>query len=278
MDGYKYDEDLEQKSKCKVLCEEGKAWMSNNKCRKCKKHCLKCKDETLKCQECAKGYVRDKTDKGLCILPAPKFLKVTKKYFKRKTNSVYFKFDKEIDERDWGSLLQVTLEEQQKQPKEVENQPESESKHETADFTYRISRSTDKRQLVISLIFNKGFNHGLLTVHNTSSQNIASIPETEGDTNVYFLNQDTLTFDELTYTIPTAVTKAIDSAKPASKATLTTTSAVAVTTSPGYGVQSIKLYQMFNFLKLINIQWPINFVKFLDIFDTNIFDIILNYL
>lgn len=40
----------------------------------------------------------------------------------------------------------------------------------------------------------------------------------------------------------------------------------------------VKLFQVFDFLRLINVELPINFVKFLSFFESNIFDILPNFL
>lgn len=56
------------------------------------------------------------------------------------------------------------------------------------------------------------------------------------------------------------------------------TTGATIAASATFGLTLIKLFQYFDFLKLINAETPTNFEAFLKLFESNIFDILPNFL
>ena len=55
-------------------------------------------------------------------------------------------------------------------------------------------------------------------------------------------------------------------------------SLITLIVSGSFGLMLVKLFQTFEFLKLINIPLPSNFAHFLSFFESNIFDFIPNFI
>lgn len=55
-------------------------------------------------------------------------------------------------------------------------------------------------------------------------------------------------------------------------------SLVTIIVASSFGLMLVKLFQVFEFLKLLNVEVPVNFSKFLEFFESNIFDFLPNFI
>ena len=259
---YIYDEGLDVESKCRILCKEGFAWIKPNNCKECLLNCLSCEDETLNCKTCQEGFEKDEKDPKRCLYIVPKELSMEAKNFFRKTSSVHFRFDKEIQTKDFQRVMSVTLIDQ------------GEPSEDPEGYSYTLERSVNQKELIVKIDFKKAYTNGILTVHNTSKRNIASLPLDEDLTDIHYFTGESLAFKNINFFEDKAFTESFESSKSSGKATLGTTSMVSILASPGFGTVTVKLYQMFDILKLFNIKWPINFLRYLELFETSIFDMV----
>ena len=269
--GYTFDEKLKTgSSKCKILCQDSEAWIRPNNCKKCLQNCLSCQDESLNCKACQKGFEVDKNDPKRCVYLLPKILTLESKSFFRKTSSIHFRFDRPIEDKDYSKLLTVSLKDEQ------------EASEDPNGYSSELSRSQNTQELVVHLDFKKAYSNAILTLWNTSNSNIASQegsedPSATSSDRKYYFQEESLIYKKVNFYENKAFTAAITTAKSPGKASLGAVSIVSILAAPTFGVVAVKLFQMFDILKLLNIKWPVNFLRFLELFETSIFDLVPNF-
>lgn len=153
------------------------------------------------------------------------------------------------------------------------------------DFTHTIALLPNKTGIIVKFEnFKPELNGATILVQNTSLSNI----QRKGDArrtrrilvSTSFYDERVIKVENANYYNPNdASQKAIETLNsPASKSIAKTATVVTFLLSASFGLLIVKLFQVFDFLKFINVKVPLNFQAFMNIFETNIFDAMPNIL
>lgn len=98
-----------------------------------------------------------------------------------------------------------------------------------------------------------------------------------GETSIsYSYQNDEITQENVDFFSVNDAIKALSS--PTTKSTITALSGVTLAVSPFTGVMMLRLFQIFDMLNFVKVTLPSNFLKFMELFSSNLFDIMPNFI
>lgn len=265
---------IQEKFFCKLNCSGGTAWSSLNICSPCKAHCRACQDSTFKCTTCSEGYRKSLLDAQKCVKEYPEYLTTETQKFNTIKQKLTLEFSQQIqDSTEFLTKLKVGITNSDASiPKfKVISIRKVALSNRNLEITFDIESSLNQATIIIEdktkVIKSEEL---LLPLKNGPGSSLSEGERTPG---VLLLYQNRIKIGPLDLEVDSnqktieAVTSPIRGANSALTAAL-------LISNPSSGIALLKLFQYFEFLRLINVEdIPSNFLTFLDIFNSNVFDI-----